>query len=104
MSDIEWDPLNYEWNATFGEFLLWREPDHAVDRIGNPAATDAATVYWSFTETPPSTKEPVLITLTVRDMTRQGGVLGTSTVTLDWDGKTAVYVRGVTRFPVIPAL
>jgi hypothetical protein len=96
VSDISWDPVNCEWDATFGEFLTWEAPDYAVHRLGNPAATGEKTVYWTFTENPASTDKPVTITLTARDMTRQGAVIGTSTVTLDWDTDTAVYVGKIT--------
>jgi hypothetical protein len=82
----------FEWNASFGRFLMWDAPDYKVHDIGNPVATDGRTIYWTFTEKPASTREPVTITVTARDMTRQGAVLGTSTLTLNWDGDYAVYV------------
>jgi hypothetical protein len=82
----------FEWNATFGRFLMWDAPDYKVHDIGNPAATDNRTIYWTFTDKPASTKDPVTITVTARDMTRQGAVLGTSAVILNWDGDYAVYV------------
>jgi hypothetical protein len=82
----------FEWNATFGRFLMWDAPDYKVHEIGNPAATDNRTIYWTFTDTPAPTKDPVTITVTARDMTRRGAVLGTSTLTLNWDGDYAVYV------------
>ena len=67
----------FEWNATFGRFLMWDAPDYKVHEIGNPVATDGRTIYWTFTEKPASTKDPVVITVTARDMTRRGAVLGT---------------------------
>lgn len=95
-SDFAWDSIQVEWDATFGEFVAWEAPDYKVYRLGNPAATGEKTVYWTFTEAPASTGEPVTITVTARDMTRQGAVLGISTVTLDWDGDSAVYVGKIT--------
>jgi len=83
----------FEWNATFGRFLMWDAPDYKVHEIGNPVATDGRTIYWTFTEKPASTREPVTITVTARDTTRRGAVLGSSTVTLSWDGDYAVMVR-----------
>ena len=86
----------FEWNATFGSVLMWNAPDYKVHEIGNPVATDGRTIYWTFTEKPASTKDPVVITVTARDMTRRGAVLGSSTVTLSWDGDYAVMVRDIT--------
>ena len=85
----------FEWNATFGRFLMWDTPEYRVHDIGNPVATDTRTIYWTFTDRPASTKDPVTITVTARDMTRQGAVLATSTLTLNWDGDYAVYVGEV---------
>jgi hypothetical protein len=72
---------------------MWDAPDYKVHEIGNPVATDGRTIYWTFTEKPASTREPVTITVTARDTTRRGAVLGSSTVTLSWDGDYAVMVR-----------
>ncbi|OPY37090.1 MAG: hypothetical protein A4E35_01553 [Methanoregula sp. PtaU1.Bin051] len=91
-TDIAWSPVTCEWNATFGTFLKWEAPDYTVHQIGNPVADDCGTVYWTFIDKPASTKEPVTVTVTARDATRQGAVLEVSTVTLDWDGDYAVYV------------
>jgi len=85
----------FEWNATSGTFLTWDAPDYNVHQIGNPVATDGRTIYWTFTEKPASTKDPVVITVTARDMTRRGAVLGSSTVTLSWDEDYAVMVREI---------
>jgi len=91
-TNVKGNPTDFEWNATFGRFLRWVAPDYKVHDIGNPVATDGRTIYWTFTGKPASTKDPVTITVTARDMTRQGAVLGTSTLTLNWDGDWAVYV------------
>ncbi|WAC04849.1 MAG: hypothetical protein OS112_10405 [Methanoregula sp.] len=94
-TDIKWNAITYEWNATYGSFLTWDAPDYKVHQIGNPVATDGKTIYWTFMEKPASNKEPVVITVTARDMTRRGAVLGTSAVTLSWDGDYAVYVTDI---------
>jgi hypothetical protein len=86
----------FEWNATFGRFLMWDAPDYKVHDIGNPVATDGRTIYWTFIEKPASTKDPVVITVTARDTTQRGAVLASSTVTLSWDGDYAVMVRDIT--------
>ena len=86
---------SFEWNATSGTFLTWDAPDYKVHEIGNPVANSGGKVYWTFTEKAASTKDPVVITVTAREMTRRGAVLGSSTVTLSWDGDYAVMVRDV---------
>jgi hypothetical protein len=95
-TDITWSAITFEWNATYGEFLTWDAPDYTVHQIGNQVANSGGKVYWTFTEKPASTKDPVIITVTARDMTRRGAVLGSSMVTLSWDGDYAVYVRNIT--------
>jgi len=92
-SDFKRSAITYEWNATFGEFVMWGT-DQRADRVGNPVATDLRTIYWTFTDTPESTNNPVTIMVTARDMTRRGAVLGSSTVTLNWDADYAVCVQG----------
>jgi hypothetical protein len=94
-TDIKWNAMNFEWNATYGTFLTWDAPDFKVHQIGNPVANDGGKVYWSFIDKPASTKDPVTITVTARDMTRRGAILGSSTVTLSWDGDYAVYVQNI---------
>lgn len=94
-TEIKRNALNFEWNATYGTFLTWDAPDFKVHRIGNPVSNDGEKVYWSFIDKPVSTKDPVVITVTARDMTRKGAVLGISTVTLGWDGDYAVYVQDI---------
>jgi len=86
----------FQWNATSGTFLTWDAPDFKVHEIGNPVANNGGKVYWTFTEKPASTKVPVTITVTARDMTRRGAVLASSAVTLSWDGDYAVYVQDIT--------
>jgi hypothetical protein len=95
-TDVTGNAITFEWNATYGEFLTWDAPDYKVHQIGNPVANSGGKVYWTFTEKPSSTKDPVIITVTARDMTRRGAVLGSSTVTLSWDGDYAVMVRDIT--------
>ena len=94
-TDFKWNSINFEWNATFGTFLTWEAPEYKVHEIGNPVANSGGKVYWTFTEKAASTKDPVVITVTAREMTRRGAVLGSSTVTLSWDGDYAVMVRDV---------
>jgi len=85
----------FEWNATFGRFLTWDAPDYMVHDIGNPVANNGGKVYWTFIDKPASTKDPVTITVTARDIARKGVILGSSVVTLSWDGDYAVYVQDI---------
>ena len=94
-ASFEGNAINFEWSATSGTFLTWDAPDYKVHQIGNPVANSGGKVYWTFTEKPASAKDPVVITVTARDMTRRGAVLASSTVTLSWDGDYAVMVRDV---------
>lgn len=94
-TDITWNPIIFEWNATYGTFLTWDAPDYTIHHFGNPVANSGGKVYWTFIDKPASVKDPVVITVTARDMTRRGEVPGTSTVTLGWDGDYAVYVQDI---------
>ncbi len=84
----------FSWNASFGQFLSWNAPDYTVNQLGATTSNTGGKLYWSFTEKPASTTEPVVITVTARD-TVSGTVLGTSTVTLAWDGDYAVTVKDI---------
>ena len=82
------------WNATYGHFLSWGPVNYTVIERGNPVTNHGEKLYWSFTEKPASTLEPVIITVTATDpATAQ--VLGSSTVTLGWDGDFVVIVKEI---------
>jgi len=80
------------WNATFGKFLSWGPVDFTVTNRGNPVTNHGENLYWSFYEKPPSTLDPVIITVTATDPAT-GRVLGNTSVTLVWDGDFAVMVK-----------
>lgn len=82
----------FTWNATYGKFLSWGPVNYTVKDLGNPATNHGEKLFWSFTEKPASTLEPVIITVTATDPAT-GQVLGNSTVTLGWDGDFAVVVK-----------
>ena len=86
----------FEWNATYGAFLTWDAPDYSVHMIGNPATTGNGTVYWTFTDSPSSTQDPVIITVLARETAHPDSILGASTATLKWDGNFTVYVDTIT--------
>ncbi|MGD1004580.1 MAG: hypothetical protein ABR887_04095 [Methanoregulaceae archaeon] len=82
----------FRWSADYGHFFSWNAPDFRINELGNPVLNNGQTIYWGFTENPSSTKDPVTVTVVAEDL-RSGTVLGTSTVTLRWDGNYTVYVQ-----------
>ena len=82
----------FSWNASYGEFLSWNAPDYKVSPLKNTVTNHGEELYWTFTDKPSSTAAPVIITVVARDA-GSGTILGTSTVTLSWDGDYAVIVQ-----------
>jgi hypothetical protein len=82
----------FAWNATYGNFFSWGPVDYTVKEAGNPVTNHGEKLYWSFLKKPASTLEPVVITVTATDLTT-GRMLGSSRVTLAWDGDNAVMVK-----------
>jgi len=82
------------WNATCGKFLSWGPVNYTVQDLGNPVTNHGEKLYWSFTEKPVSTHEPVIITVTATDPATSL-VLGSSRVILEWDGDFAVVVKEI---------
>jgi hypothetical protein len=80
------------WNASYGRFLTWNAPDYTVNERGASVTGTEEPLYWSFLDKPASVENPVTITLVAKDKS-SGLVLGTSTVTLAWDGDYAVTVQ-----------
>lgn len=85
---------SFMWNASYGEFLSWNPPDYTVNRRGSAVTGSNGTLYWTFIDKPVSTAEPVVITARAIDPAT-GALLGTSTVTLAWDGDYAVTVQDI---------
>lgn len=84
----------FTWNASYGEFLSWNAPDYKVNQLKNPVTNHGEELYWSFIDKPASDTTPVVITISAQDP-GSGTVLGTSTVTLAWDGDYAVTVQDI---------
>jgi hypothetical protein len=82
----------FTWNATYGTFYSWGPVNYTVNDIGNPVFNHGGKLYWSFTQKPASTLEPVIITVTATD-TATGRLFGSSKVILAWDGDNAVMVK-----------
>jgi hypothetical protein len=84
----------FAWKATYGEFLSWNPPDFKVNQLGDTATSHGEKIYWSFIDKPSSTATPVVITVTAKD-TASGRLLGSSTVTLVWEGDYTVTVKKI---------
>ncbi|MDO9323802.1 MAG: hypothetical protein Q7T80_02485 [Methanoregula sp.] len=82
----------FAWNATYGNFFSWGAVNYTVDEVGNPYFNQGEKLYWSFTEKPASTLEPVVITVTATDADT-GRMQGSSKVILVWDGDNAVMLK-----------
>ncbi|HXX55571.1 MAG TPA: hypothetical protein VEI81_05710 [Methanoregula sp.] len=94
VSPVGFDRANatYQWSATYGEFLSWSPPDYTVVTLSPTPTTHGEKIFWSFTGKTRSPDTPVTITVVAKDPS--GAVLGTSQLTLDWDGDYTVVVRG----------
>ncbi|MFY9800251.1 MAG: hypothetical protein WAK10_03290, partial [Methanoregula sp.] len=84
----------FTWNATYGYFQSWGPVNFTVQERGNPAFNNGEKLYWSFMERPPSTLDPVIVTVTATDPATNK-VLGNSTITLGWDGDFVVVVKEI---------
>lgn len=79
----------FTWNASYGRFLSWDAPGYTVNPLGATTTNSGGKIYWSFTDKPASTAEPVVITVSAKDPV-SGTVLGRSNMTLAWDGNYTV--------------
>ncbi len=84
----------FTWNATYGYFQSWGPVNFTVQERGNPVFNNGEKLYWSFMERPPSTLDPVIVTVTATDPATDK-VLGNSTITLGWDGDFVVVVKEI---------
>jgi len=88
------EKASFAWKATYGRFLSWNSPDFKVNTRGDSATSHGEKIYWTFNEKPSSTATPVTITVTATD-TASGQLLGSSAVTLAWEGNNSVTVREI---------
>jgi len=84
----------FTWNASYGEFLDWSSPNYTISRLLQPVINHGEKVYWSFTDVPASTRDPVIISVTARDLP-SGQILGSSNLTLGWEGNFTVTVQKI---------
>jgi len=84
----------FTWNATYGHFLDWSLSNYSISRLSQPVVNHGEKVYWSFIDVPASTRDPVIISVTVRDLP-SGQILGSSRMTLGWEGNFTVKVQKI---------
>jgi hypothetical protein len=84
----------FAWNATYGDFFSWGAVNYTVTEVGNPVTNHGEKLYWTFTQKPASTVEPVVITVTATD-SETGRMQGSSKVVLLWDGDNAVMLKDI---------
>jgi hypothetical protein len=84
----------FTWNASYGQFLDWSPPNYTVSGLSQPVVNHGEKVYWSFTDVPASTRDPVIISVTARDLP-SGQILGSSRLTLGWEGNFTVTVQKI---------
>jgi len=84
----------FTWNASYGQFFDWSSPNYTVSRLSQPVINHGEKVYWSFTDVPASTRDPVIISVTARDHP-SGQILGSSNLTLGWEGNFTVTVQKI---------
>ena len=87
LSDAE-----FVWNATYGHFLSWGSPDYTIRNHPQPVINHGEAIYWSFTEPVSSARDPVIISLSARNVS-SGQVLGGSSLTLGWEGNFTVILQ-----------
>lgn len=94
ISGFSADNASFTWKVTYGQFLSWNSPDFKVNQLGDSTSNHGEKLYWSFIDKPSSTATPVTITVTATD-TASGRLLGSSTVTLAWEGNYSVIVKTI---------
>ena len=83
---------SFTWKASYGEFLSWNSTDFRVNQLGDFTTNNGEKIYWSFIDKPTATATPVTISVTATD-SKSGQTLGSSAVTLSWDGDYTVTVK-----------
>jgi hypothetical protein len=84
----------FTWNASYGQFLDWSSSNYTVSNLPQPVVNHGEKVYWSFMDVPASTRDPVIISVTARDLP-SGQILGSSRLTLGWEGNFTVTVQKI---------
>jgi hypothetical protein len=84
----------FTWNASYGQFLDWTPSNYTISMLSQTVVNHGEKVFWSFRDVPASTRDPVIISVTARDLL-SGRILGSSRLTLGWEGNFTVIVQNV---------
>ena len=84
----------FTWNASYGHFLDWSSSNYSISMLSEPVVNHGEKVYWSFIDVPASTRDPVVISVTARNIP-SGQILGSSRLTLGWEGNYTVRVQKI---------
>lgn len=91
---FEADRARFAWNATYGNFYHWGPVNYTVNEVGNPVTNQGEKLYWSYTDFPVSTSNPVIITVSATEI-KTGRMLGSSRINLGWEENNAVTVKEI---------
>ena len=84
----------FTWNTSYGHFLSWGAVNYTATDVGNPVTNNGGKLYWTFSGNPVASPEPVIITVTATDPVT-GHTLGSSVITLGWEGNNTVMVKNI---------
>ena len=82
----------FTWNASYGHFLSWGAPNFTISSLVQPVVNHGETIYWTFTDPAPPALDQVIISVTARN-TSSGQVVGSSKMTLGWEGNFTVIMQ-----------
>jgi hypothetical protein len=82
----------FSWNTSYGHFLSWGPPDYTIRSLAQPVVNHGETIYWSFTDPAPPARDQVIILVITRN-TSSGQVIGSSKMTLGWEGNFTVVTQ-----------
>jgi hypothetical protein len=82
----------FTWNASYGHFLSWDSPGYTIKNLPHPLTNHGETIYWSFIDPAVSTRDPVIISVTARNVTSRQ-VYGSSELSLGWEGNVTVILQ-----------
>ena len=92
VSGFNLSEAEFVWNASYGQFLSWGSPDYTIRDYPIPVVNHGETIYWSFTEPVSSVRDPVIISVSARNVS-SGQLLGSSSLTLGWEGNFTVILQ-----------
>jgi len=82
----------FTWNASYGNFFSWDSPGYTIKNLPRLVVNHGEPIYWSFIDPASSTRSPVIISVTARNVT-SGQVYGSSELSLGWEGNVTVILQ-----------